>query len=90
MQLRKGQILEFDIGALAFGGAGIGKHEGLTIFVEKTMPGDRIKASLTKIKNNFCEADLVEIVKPAEDRVKPRCQYFGICGGCPLQGTGCP
>ncbi len=85
MQLRKGQILEFDIGALAFGGAGIGKHEGLTIFVEKTMPGDRIKASLTKIKNNFCEADLVEIVKPAEDRVKPRCQYFGICGGCQLQ-----
>lgn len=85
MQLRKGQILEFDIGALAFGGAGIGKHEGLTIFVEKTMPGDRVKASLTKIKNNFCEADLVELVKPAAERVKPRCKYFGICGGCQLQ-----
>jgi 23S rRNA (uracil1939-C5)-methyltransferase len=85
MQLRKGQILEFDIGSLAFGGAGIGKHEGLTIFVEKTMPGDRVKASLTKIKNNFCEAKLVEVVKESADRIKPRCPYFGICGGCQLQ-----
>ncbi len=85
MQLRKGQILEFDIMALAFGGAGIGKHEGLTVFVEKTMPGDRVRASLTKIKNNFCEADLVELVKPAEERVKPQCPYFGTCGGCQLQ-----
>lgn len=85
MQLKKGQILEFDIMTLAFGGAGIGKHEGLTIFVEKTMPGDRVKASLTRIKNNFCEAKLVEIVKASADRVKPQCPYFGICGGCQLQ-----
>lgn len=85
MQLRKGQILEFDVSALAFGGAGIGKHEGLTIFVEKTMPGDRVKASLTKIKNNFCEANLVELVKPAETRIKAKCPYFGVCGGCQLQ-----
>ena len=85
MQLRKKQILEFEIVALAFGGAGIGKYEGLTIFVEKTMPGDLVRASLTKIKNNFCEASLVELVKPAAERVKPRCPYFGICGGCQLQ-----
>lgn len=85
MQLKKGQILEFDIITLAFGGAGIGKHEGLTIFVEKTMPGDRVKASLTRIKNNFCEAKLVEIVKASVDRVNPQCPYFGICGGCQLQ-----
>jgi len=85
MQLKKGQILEFDIGSLAFGGAGIGKHEGLTIFVEKTMPGDRVKAALTRIKNNFCEARLVELIKPAEERVAAKCPYFGVCGGCQLQ-----
>ncbi|MBI5754402.1 23S rRNA (uracil(1939)-C(5))-methyltransferase RlmD [Candidatus Peregrinibacteria bacterium] len=85
MQLKKGQILEFDVHALAFGGAGLGKHEGLTIFVEKTMPGDRVRAALTKIKNNFCEARLVEVVKPSPDRIKARCPYFGVCGGCQLQ-----
>lgn len=85
MQLKKGQILEFPIHTLAFGGAGLGKHEGLTIFVEKTMPGDRVKASLTKIKNNFCEAKLVEVISSSPDRIKARCPYFGICGGCQLQ-----
>ncbi len=85
MQLKKGQIVEFDIHALAFGGAGIGKHEGLTVFVEGVMPGDRVKASFTRIKKKFSEAKLVEIVKPSSDRVQSRCPYAEICGGCQLQ-----
>ncbi len=98
MQLKKGQIVEISITTLAFGGAGIGKYEdhasrhrvdvgraGLTVFVEKTMPGDIVKAAFTKIKSNFCEAKLVEVITPSPDRVKARCKYFGVCGGCQLQ-----
>lgn len=85
MQLKKGQVVEFDINALAFGGAGLGKYEGLTVFVEKTMPGDRVKASFSKLKKHYAHADLVEIVKSSPDRIKPKCPYSGICGGCQLQ-----
>lgn len=91
MQLKKGQIIDLDIHALAFGGAGIGrlpktdKHEGLAVFVEKTIPGDKIKAEFTRIKSNFAEAKLVEILEPSKDRKEPKCKYFGICGGCQLQ-----
>ncbi len=85
MQLKKGQVVELDIHALAFGGAGIGKYEGLTVFVEKTMPGDRVKASFFKIKKHYAHADLVEIIKESPDRIKPKCPYSGICGGCQLQ-----
>jgi len=85
MQLKKGEIIEFDVHALAFGGAGVGKYEGLTVFVEKTMPGDRVQASLTRIKPKFAEAKLVEIVKESPDRVEPKCKYSGKCGGCQLQ-----
>lgn len=85
MNLQKGQIIDLDIKALAFGGAGIGKYEGLTVFVEGTLPGDRVEAAFTKIKPKFAEARLVKITEQSKDREKPRCPYFGKCGGCQLQ-----
>ena len=48
-QFKKGEIIDLEIKDLAFGGAGIGKFEGCAVFVKDTMPGDQIKASLTKI-----------------------------------------
>lgn len=77
--------MELEIQKMAFGGAGIAKHEGLTVFVQGTMPGDKIKASFTRLKPNYAEAQLVKIVAGAEDRRVPRCEHFGVCGGCQLQ-----
>ncbi len=85
MTLKKGQLVEVEISSIAFGGRGIGKYNGITCFVDKTMPGDKVSANLTKIKSNFLEAELVEIISPSKDRQKPKCKYFGICGGCQLQ-----
>ena len=80
MQLKKGQIIEFDIDNLAFGGAGIGRFEGLAVFVKDTMPGDRISASLTKIKKQYAEAKLVDVIIQSKDRVIPKCKYSAVCG----------
>ncbi|MFH1218573.1 MAG: TRAM domain-containing protein, partial [Candidatus Peregrinibacteria bacterium] len=85
MQLKKGQIVELEITKIAFGGAGIGKYEGLTVFVEGVMVGDRVRASFTRIKPKFAEAELVEVVKESKDRVKVKCPHFFKCGGCQLQ-----
>jgi 23S rRNA (uracil1939-C5)-methyltransferase len=85
MQLKKGQIVEFDIEKIAFGGNGLGKSEGRVVFVAGTMPGDRVKAAFTKIKDSFSEADLVEVVKKSPDRIEPRCKFFDRCGGCQFQ-----
>lgn len=85
MQLQKGQIVEFDVEKLAFGGAGIGKYNGMTVFVEGAMPGDKVRGSFSRIKPKFAEVKLVEIVKPSSDRIEPRCKYAGTCGGCQLQ-----
>lgn len=85
MNLKKGQIVEFDVSALAFGGRGLGKYEGLTVFVDGTMPGDRVKAGFTRIKSNFAEAKLVELVKKSPDRCKEKCPYTDRCGGCCFQ-----
>ena len=85
MQVKKGQIVEFDIENLAFGGAGIGRFDGRAVFVKETMPGDKVKASLTKIKKQYMEAKLVEIIEASKERVKPKCKYSSVCGGCQIQ-----
>lgn len=85
MQFKKGQIIELEIEKIAFGGSGLGRYEGLVVFVPGTMPGDRIKAALTKIKKDFAEAELVEIVKKSPDRIPVKCKFFDKCGGCQFQ-----
>lgn len=85
MQLKKGQIIELEIEKIAFGGKGIGKYEERVVFVNGTMPGDKVKASFTRIKESFAEADLVEIIKKSPDRLEPKCEFFGKCGGCQFQ-----
>ncbi|MBU1151926.1 23S rRNA (uracil(1939)-C(5))-methyltransferase RlmD [Patescibacteria group bacterium] len=85
MQLKRGQIIEFDIDSIAFGGQGVGRYEGRAVFVNGVMGGDRVRASLRRIKEKFMEAELVEVVRGSSDRVAPRCEYFDRCGGCSFQ-----
>ena len=85
MQLRKGQIIEIMIDALAFGGKGIGSFDGMRVFVDNCMPGDLVSASLRRIKKNYCEAQLVELLKPSEERIEQKCKFAEKCGGCQIQ-----
>lgn len=86
---QKGDIIDITISDLAFGGAGVGKiilQDGeFVVFVEHTVPGDRVSARLTKIKKQYAEAKLEKIIEPSKDRIQARCKHFGVCGGCGLQ-----
>jgi len=55
------------------------------VFVHGSFPGDRVKARLQKIKKSFSEAKAIEVLTLSEDRVTPKCKYFGTCGGCKQQ-----
>ena len=91
--MKKGDILELEIEKYAFEGRGIAKinrtnSEGDTkyvVFIDGSYPGDKVKAELRKIKKSYAEAKAVEIIEPSSSRVKARCKYFGICGGCKQQ-----
>lgn len=85
MDLKKGQIIDLTIDRLAYGGEGLGKFEGKVTFVPNVIPGDRIKAALTKIKSNRMEARLDTLVEPSPLRITPRCPHFDECGGCTWQ-----
>ncbi len=87
MQIKKKDVLELDIIDYSFGGKGIAKisFNGVNkfvVFVENAYPGEKVKAELKKIKKNYAEASLVEIIKPSEYRTEAICEHFGVCGGC--------
>jgi len=80
-----GQAIQFPIHDIAFGGKGVGRAEGLAIFVPFVITGEQVTARLTRKKKNFAEAELLSVDQPSPDRVEPPCRYFGACGGCAYQ-----
>lgn len=84
--LRKGELLELEVGALAFGGAAIGRApDGRVVFVTGGVPGDRAEVRIDEVKANFTRASLVRVIAPGPSRVAPRCPLVGRCGGCQWQ-----
>jgi len=81
--LRESGIYEVEIIDLTEKGEGIGKIDGLTIFIDGGLVGDKVKAKLVKLKKNYATGELIEIMTPSEGRVEALCQY-GECGGCQI------
>ncbi len=85
MSIKKGQVLELDIHKVVFGGKGLAKLDGLAVFVDKVVPGDKVRARIVRKKSRHAEARLLELIAASPMRVAPPCPYSGICGGCPWQ-----
>lgn len=85
MPLKKGEDIELTIDSAAYKGKGIGKIDGLAVFVPNTAPGDRVKARIIKKKKNYREAKLLEVLEPGPARIEPKCQHALTCGGCNWQ-----
>lgn len=83
--MKKGDLVEGKIESIAFGGAGIMKVDEVVVFVDRVAPGDVVKARIVKKKRKYREAVVEEIVTKSPQRIEPRCQHFGKCGGCKMQ-----
>ena len=84
---RQGEELEVEIDTLAQGGRGVARANGYVVFVSGALPGDRVRARLTKAKRNHAEARTVEMLRPSAERVPDRCLHDGEpCPGAPWQG----
>ncbi len=81
----KGEELELRIDSLAYGGSGVARHDGFVVFVRRALPGDTVRARVTKVKRGFAEAIANEVLAPGPDRVEAPCPHFGLCGGCRFQ-----
>ncbi len=88
MTIKKRKAYEFEIVDLAFGGKGLAKPDGLTVFIDQCVPGDVVFAKIVKKKKSWAEGKLIKIIKPSPLRQKGRCQYCNFCGGCKWQQLG--
>jgi 23S rRNA (uracil1939-C5)-methyltransferase len=82
------RIIASKIEDIAFGGKGVGRENGKTVFVPFTIDGERVSAKVVRQKKRFAEAELVSVEESSPHRVQPRCPYFGRCGGCVYQHIG--
>jgi 23S rRNA (uracil1939-C5)-methyltransferase len=83
----RGEQLEVEIESLAFGGRGVARADGMVVFVSGALPGDRVRAEITKAKKRFAEARTVELLRPGADRIADACVHEGEpCPGAPWQG----
>ena len=83
--VRTGEELELRVDSLAFGGNGVARLNGFVVFVRRGLPGDTVRARVTKVKRGFAEAIAEEVLQSSEDRVAAPCPHFPPCGGCRFQ-----
>jgi 23S rRNA (uracil1939-C5)-methyltransferase len=86
--VRKGEELELRVDSLAYGGSGVTRHDGFVVFVRGGVPGDDVRARITKVKRGFAEGVVTEVVGRSQERVEAPCRHFGMCGGCRFQDLG--
>jgi 23S rRNA (uracil1939-C5)-methyltransferase len=81
----KDQELELTVDSLAYGGNGVARLNGFVVFVRRGLPGDRVRARVTKVKRNHAEALATEILEAGAARVEAPCAHYPACGGCRFQ-----
>ena len=67
-------------------GKSVGKTaDGKIIFIEKGVPGDIVHVNVFKKRKGFLEGRIEKLISPSPNRINPKCDYFGLCGGCKWQ-----
>ena len=77
--------LELEIESLAYGGNGVARLNGFVVFVRRGLPGDKVRARVTKVQRRHAEALAVEVLDPSPQRVEAPCDHYPACGGCRFQ-----
>src|SRR5579862_834462 len=83
--VQRDQELELTIDSLAYGGNGVARLDGFVVFVRGALPGDRVRARVTKVQRRHAEALATAVLVPGPSRVDAPCTHYPACGGCRFQ-----
>ena len=81
----KNKVARLEITDLTEEGHGIGRHDGMAVFVPNAIPGDTADVRIIKIAKNYAVGRLEMLTAPSKDRIQSDCPVFGRCGGCSLR-----
>ncbi|TAK47191.1 MAG: class I SAM-dependent RNA methyltransferase [Xanthobacteraceae bacterium] len=68
---------------VAHRGDGAALHDGGTVFVPFTLPGEVVEAEA--VAGHPDRRHLLRVEQPSPERIPAFCPHFGICGGCAIQ-----
>ena len=85
MNSHPGDIVESKIKDLAYDGKSVGEIDGKIIFLNGGLPGEIVRARITKTKRNYNVGKVLEIIEKSDERIPAQCSHFDICGGCTWQ-----
>ena len=84
--MRKGDIVEGEVEEIRFPNKGIIHCGDVTVIVKNSVPGQKVRCFIRKIRKKTAEAQVLDIIERAPNELKkPACIHFGICGGCVYQ-----
>ncbi|MEG2929323.1 MAG: 23S rRNA (uracil(1939)-C(5))-methyltransferase RlmD [Oscillospiraceae bacterium] len=80
--LEKNQVITLEIVDISNDGNGIGRYDGLAVFVPMAAVGDVCEVKILKVLSSYCFGKIDKILTPSKDRVASKCNNFSMCGGC--------
>ena len=85
--IKLNDIIEVEIEKLVFGFDGLARYgdEQFVVFVKDSLPQDKLKVKIVSLNKKFARAEIVEIIEPSKNRIKPLCPIYNACGSCDCQ-----
>ena len=83
--VKKNETYIVDIVDNGFGGEGIAKIDGFTIFIPNAIKGEKCKILIVKVLSSQAYGKLIQIIEASENRVEVDCSTYQRCGGCDLR-----
>lgn len=87
---RVGDVLTFKTQGIAHGGHCLAHADGFTFFIRGALPGEVVRATITRKRKGVYHAEVAEVIKPSIHRVSPPCAVARECGGCDFQFADVP
>lgn len=83
--MKRGDEITLSVERFGAEGKSVARVDGFVVFIPGGIPGDTVKARITRVSKNFADAQVLEVLVPSTLRTAPRCAYYGTCGGCSWQ-----
>lgn len=83
--MKKNDIYEIEITGMTHEAMGVGKVDGMAVFVQGAIEGEKVVAKIIKVTKNYAVARVEEWIEKSPERCEPFCPAYKRCGGCSLQ-----
>ena len=83
--IAKNQVFEIEITGQTHEGLGVGRVDGMAVFVQGAIAGEKVVAKIIKVMKNYAVARIESFMERSPDRAEPFCPVYKRCGGCNLQ-----